>query len=66
MVKCSVEIFHQFDELIGGDLGFVNIGWVFFLFCYVLDGLMCNLEWGRRLGVDVWEFFKEEFSEIEF
>ena len=36
MVKRSVEIFHHFDEIIGGSAGFVNSGYGF------LEGRLCK------------------------
>src|SRR5258705_5916644 len=39
MVRRSVEIFHNFDEQIGGESGFINSGWAFLVPEYVSEGL---------------------------
>ena len=65
MVKRSVDIFHDFDEMIGGDPGFVNCGWSFLIPEDVSDGFSANIEMGQRLGVDVREISREELNEIE-
>ena len=65
LVKRSVDIFHAFDEEVGGDPGFVNSGWTFLIPESVSEGFAENLELGRRLGVDVREISREELEEIE-
>ena len=65
LVKRSVDIFHAFDEDVGGDPGFVNSGWTFLIPESVSEGFAENLELGRRLGVDVREISREELEEIE-
>ncbi len=65
LVKRSVDIFHDFDEVIGGDPGFVNCGWSFLIPQEVSDGFSANIAMGQRLGVDVREISREELNEIE-
>ena len=65
LVKRSVDIFHAFDDEVGGDPGFVNSGWTFLVPENVSHGFSANLELGRRLGVDVREISREELNEIE-
>ena len=65
MVKRSVDIFHDFDAVVGGDPGFVNCGWSFLIPEDVSDGFSANIELGQRLGVDVREISREELNEIE-
>ena len=65
MVKRSVDIFHAFDEVIGGDPGFVNCGWAFLIPEEVSDGFTANIEMGQRLGVDVREISRQELNDIE-
>ena len=65
MVKRSVEVFRHFDDVVGGDPGFVNTGWAFLVPSEVSAGLSRNLEIGRRLGVEVKEISREELKELE-
>ncbi len=65
LVKRSVDIFHDFDNLVGGDPGFINCGWAFLIPEGVSDGFTANLEMGQRLGVEVREISPEELNEIE-
>ena len=65
MVKRSVDIFHAFDEVIGGDPGFVNCGWAFLIPEEVSEGFTANIEMGQRLGVDVREISRRELNDIE-
>lgn len=61
----AVEIFHQFDEWVGGECGFVNCGWAFLVPEHVSDGFSRNLEMQQRVGVDTCEISKEELKELE-
>jgi sarcosine oxidase subunit beta len=65
MVKRSVEVFSHFDDEIGGDCGFVNTGWAFFVPASVAEGFEKNVAMGRRLGVDVREIDPEDLRAIE-
>jgi len=65
MVKRSVEIFHHFDQEIGGDPGFVNCGWAFMVPDYVSEGFSTNLAMQKRLGIDTRVISKEELKEME-
>ena len=65
MVKRSVEIFRRFDDVVGGDPGFVKTGWAFLVPSEVSAGLSSNLEIGRRLGVGVKEISREELKELD-
>ena len=65
MVKRSVEVFRHFDDVVGGDPGFVNTGWAFLVPAEVSSGLSRNLEMGRRLGVEVKEISREDLGELE-
>jgi glycine/D-amino acid oxidase-like deaminating enzyme len=65
MVRRSVEIFHRFDDEVGGESGFTNTGWAFLVPEDVSAGLSANLAMGQRLGVDVQEINKEDLLELE-
>src|SRR5580692_9265308 len=49
MAKRSVEIFHNFDDEIGGDAGFVNCGWAFLAPAHASDGVSRILDMQRKI-----------------
>ncbi len=65
MVKRAVDIFADFDEVIGGDAGYVACGWAFLVPDYVSDGFVQNLAMQQRLGIDTGEISKDELLAIE-
>ena len=65
LVKRSVEIFHRFDDEIGGSPGFVNCGWAFLVPEYVSEGFSRNLEMQRSMGIDTREIDKRQLLEME-
>ncbi len=65
MVKRSVEIFHNFNEIIGGSAGFVNSGYGFLVPEDVKEGFARNVSLQQSLGIDTRVISKEEFQEIE-
>lgn len=65
MVMRSVEIFHHFDEIIGGSAGFVNSGYGFLVPEDVKEGFARNVSLQQSLGVDTRVVSKEEFRELE-
>jgi len=65
MVKRSVDVFSHFDDEIGGDCGFVNTGWAFFVPSSVSEGFGKNIAMGQRLGVEVREIRPEDLRAIE-
>ena len=65
LVKRSVEIFHHFDDAVGGSPGFVNCGWAFLVPEYVSPGFDRNLEMQRSLGIDTREIDRRQLLEME-
>ena len=65
LVKRSVQIFHHFDDEIGGSPGFVNCGWAFLVPDYVSEGFDRNLEMQRNLGIDTREIDRRQLLEME-
>ena len=65
LVKRSLEIFHHFDDQIGGSPGFVNCGWAFLVPEYVSEGFSRNLEMQRSLGIDTREIDRRQLREME-
>ena len=65
LVKRSVEIFHHFDDEVGGSPGFVNCGWAFLVPEYVSEGFSRNLEMQRSMGIDTREIDRRQLLEME-
>lgn len=65
MVKRATEVFNHFDDIIGGDCGFVNCGWAFLAPDYASDGFSRNMEMQQRLGIRTREISKEELKDLE-
>lgn len=65
IVKRSVEIFHHFDDEVGGQSGFVNCGWAFLVPEYVSEGFSRNLAMQRRLGINTREITRDELHQME-
>ena len=65
LVKRSVEIFHHFDDAVGGSPGFVNCGWAFLVPEYVSEGFSRNLEMQRSMGIDTREIDRRQLLEME-
>jgi len=65
IVKRAVEIFHHFDDEVGGEAGFVNCGWAFMIPADVSEGFSRNISMQKRLGIDTREISKEELKAME-
>jgi len=65
MVKRAIQVFHHFNEEVGGDCGFVNCGWAFLVPDYVSDGFSRNMQMQQRLGIQTQEISKPELLAIE-
>src|SRR5688572_3966373 len=65
MVRRSVDVFHHFADIVGGDPGFVSTGYGFFVPESSSEGLTRNLALQRSLGVDTREISKDELRELE-
>ncbi|MBM3775556.1 MAG: FAD-binding oxidoreductase, partial [Acidobacteria bacterium] len=65
MVKRSVEIFSNFNEIIGGSAGFVNCGYGFLAPENVSEGFSRNLALQQKLGIDTREISKDDFLKLE-
>jgi glycine/D-amino acid oxidase-like deaminating enzyme len=65
MVRRSVDVFHNFAEVIGGDAGFVGCGWAFLVPDYASEGFTRNLRLQQALGVDTREITAAELLAIE-
>ncbi len=65
MVRRSVDVFHHFNDEIGGTAGFVNCGYGFLVPEYSSAGLTRNLALQQRLGVNTREISKDELRAME-
>jgi sarcosine oxidase subunit beta len=65
MVKRSVDIFHHFNDEIGGNSGFVNCGWAFMVPENVSDGFSSNMAMQKSLGIDTREISKQDLLDME-
>ena len=65
MVKRSVEVFHHFDDEVGGNPGFVNTGYGFLVPEESADGFKRNIALQQSLGIDTRVISKEEFQELQ-
>ena len=65
MVMRSIDVFHHFDEAIGGSAGFVKSGYAFLVPKSSAEPFRRNIELQQRLGVDTRIISKEDLLEIE-
>jgi sarcosine oxidase subunit beta len=56
----SLEVFRHFDELVGGECGFVQTGFVRTVEPYNLEALQANVRMLQDLGVSTWLISGEE------
>ena len=65
IVKRSVEIFSNFNEIVGGDPGYTGCGWAFLVPESLSDGFKRNLAMQQALGIDTREITRDELKAIE-
>jgi glycine/D-amino acid oxidase-like deaminating enzyme len=65
MMKRAIQVFHHFDEEVGGDPGFVKSGWAFLVPHSVSEGFERILDMQRRIGIDSREISKVELLAME-
>ena len=65
IVKRSVDIFHHFSDVVGGDPGFVNTGWAFLIPDHVSGQFAENLALAQQAGVDVREISEGQLLAME-
>jgi glycine/D-amino acid oxidase-like deaminating enzyme len=65
MMKRSIQVFHHFDEEVGGDAGFVKSGWAFLVPNSVSEGFERILDMQSRIGIDSREISKAELLAME-
>ena len=58
------EVFRHFDEIIGGDCGFVRTGFLRTVKPHNLEKLKANVAMLRNLGVNTWLVSREEIYEM--
>lgn len=60
----SFEVFRHFDDLVGGDCGFVQTGFVRTVEPHNLENLKANVEMLQGLGVNTWLISGDELQEM--
>lgn len=65
MVLRSIDVFHHFDEVIGGSAGFVKSGYAFLVPKNSAEPFRRNIRLQQRLGVDTRIISKQDLLEIE-
>jgi glycine/D-amino acid oxidase-like deaminating enzyme len=65
MMKRAMQVFHHFDDEVGGDCGFVKSGWAFLVPASASEGFARILEMQRRVGIDSCEISRSELLAME-
>ena len=60
----SLEVFANFDEIVGGDVGFVETGYMVFAPDHVKEGFRDNIEMQRSVGIDTRVVSLDEAREL--
>jgi glycine/D-amino acid oxidase-like deaminating enzyme len=60
----SLKTYENFDEVVGGDVGFLRTGYIVFAPGDVLDGLRHNVELQQRIGIDTQIVSREDAHEL--
>lgn len=65
LVKRSVEIFQNFEDLVGGDPGFVDCGWAFLVPEYASEAFARNMAMQQEAGIVTREISPQDLREME-
>jgi sarcosine oxidase, subunit beta len=65
MARKSLEIWRNFDEIVGGDCGFTNTGVIFGVAPQDVEGLKANIAMQKAIGIDTTFIPVEHIHEIE-
>ena len=65
MVLRSIDVFHHFDEAIGGSAGFVKCGYAFLVPKSSAEPFRRNIQLQQHLGVDTRIISKQDLLELE-
>ncbi|MDP7627951.1 MAG: FAD-binding oxidoreductase [SAR202 cluster bacterium] len=60
----SLQIFANFDEIVGGDVGFVETGYMVFAPDHAREGFLENIEMQRSVGIDTRVISLDEAREL--
>lgn len=65
MMKRCIQVFSQFNEIVGGSAGFVNTGWAFLIPEGAVDAFGKNMSMQQSLGIRTKEISRQELQDIE-
>jgi sarcosine oxidase subunit beta len=65
MARKSLQVWQNFNEIIGGDCGFTNTGVIFGVAPHDIDGLKANISMQKAAGINTSFVSVEEIHEIE-
>ena len=65
MMLRSIDVFHNFDEAVGGSAGFVNSGYAFLVPKSSAEPFRRNIQLQQSLGVDTRIISKQDLLELE-
>ena len=60
----SVQVFRDFDNIVGGQCGYTNTGYLVFANDDAVDGFRANVALQRSVGIDTREISREDAAEL--
>ena len=60
----SVQVFRDFDNIVGGQCGYTNTGYLVFANDEAVDGFRANIALQRSVGIDTREISREDAAEL--
>ena len=60
----SVQVFRDFDNIVGGECGYTNTGYLVFANDDAVDGFRANVALQQRVGIDTREISREDAAEL--
>lgn len=64
MARWGLDVFHDFDERVGGSAGFVNAGFLVLVPAEDADGLRANVQMQQAVGIDTRLLAAEEVRDV--
>ena len=65
MMKRCIHIFHNFEEIVGGNSGFVRTGWAFLIPQHAMEVFGNNMSMQQALGIDTKVISKKDLLDLE-
>ena len=60
----SVQVFREFDGMVGGECGYTNTGYLVFANEAAVDGFRANVDLQQSVGIDTREISREDAAEL--